>query len=113
MKTFHCDDEDDTGVDAGESREKYDSEKVILPLLRHSRLALRDLHTSARRSKRANSSLSIFTRSWAEYVEEMAVNPTMSAYRMLRIGREESVSNDWPRLFCLRCTRDALCDTRK
>lgn len=40
--------------------------------------------TSANRSKRAKSSFRIFTRSWAQYVDEMAVNPTMSAYRMLK-----------------------------
>jgi len=39
--------------------------------------------TSASLSKRAKSSLSILTKSWALYVEEMAVNPTISAYSML------------------------------
>lgn len=39
--------------------------------------------TSASRSNRANSSFRIATRSCAEYVEEIAVKPTMSAYRML------------------------------
>lgn len=40
--------------------------------------------TSARRSKRAKSSFNILTKSWAEYVDEMAVNPTISAYKMLK-----------------------------
>lgn len=44
---------------------------------------LMDKLTSASRSKRAKSSLSIFTKSCAQYVDEMAVNPTMSAYKML------------------------------
>jgi hypothetical protein len=35
-------------------------------------------------SNLAKSSLSIFTSSEAEYVEDMAVNPTISAYRMLQ-----------------------------
>ena len=39
--------------------------------------------TSANRSKRAKSSFSIFTKSWALYVEDMAVKPTISAYKIL------------------------------
>jgi len=37
------------------------------------------IHTSESRSNRANNSLRILTSSDAEYVEEMAVKPTISA----------------------------------
>lgn len=47
--------------------------------------------TSASLSKRAKSSFSIFTRSWALYVEEMAVNPTISAYSMLFVGAKKNI----------------------
>ncbi len=42
-----------------------------------------DVLASASLSKRANSSLSVFTSSGAGHVEEIAVKPTMSAKRML------------------------------
>lgn len=51
------------------------------------------IRTSARRSKRANNSFNIFTKSGAEYFDEIAVNPTMSAYKILRtkdIERKDS-----------------------
>ncbi|CAG7821577.1 unnamed protein product, partial [Allacma fusca] len=47
-------------------------------------LIILDTLTSASRSNLAKSSLSILTNSEAEYVEEIAVNPTISAYRMLK-----------------------------
>lgn len=53
------------------------------PVALHIEHSLQKL-TSANRSKRAKSSFRIFTRSWAQYVDEMAVNPTMSAYKMLK-----------------------------
>lgn len=44
--------------------------------------------TSASRSNRANSSFSIFTKSCALYVDEIAVKPTMSAQRILKQNDE-------------------------
>lgn len=40
--------------------------------------------TSASLSNRAKSSFNILTKSWAEYVDEIAVNPTISAYKILK-----------------------------
>lgn len=48
--------------------------------------------TSDSLSNLANSSLRIFTRSDAEYVDDMAVNPTMSAYSMLKKEKKTCTS---------------------
>lgn len=55
---------------------------------------MKSIHTSASRSNRAKSSFNIFTRSCAEYVDEMAVKPTMSAYRMLECKVREQKWNE-------------------
>ncbi len=59
------------------------SDTSILNAVNYNRDRWKETLTAASLSKRANSSLSSFTSSWALQAEDSWVKPTMSANRML------------------------------